>query len=77
MSLSKILLGSDFNGTHQKTYRIQEFIVGNTISLQNYEDYSFIYLFTVRDLSLETDKIYPSTRLPLTFLLQNNKTYIV
>ena len=39
--------------------------------------YLFIYLFTVRDLSLETDKTYPSTRLLLTFLLQNNKMFIV
>ena len=30
---------------------------------KNQTIYFFIYLFTVRDLSLETDKIYPSTRL--------------
>ena len=35
------------------------------------------YLFTVQDLSLEADKFYPSTRLLLTFLLQNNKMHIV
>ena len=39
--------------------------------------YLFIYLFTARDLSLETDKIYPSTRLLSNFLLQNNEIYIV
>ena len=37
----------------------------------------FISLFTVRDLTLEMDKIYPSTRLLLTFLLQNNEMCIV
>ena len=36
----------------------------------------FFYLFTVRDISLETDNVYPSTRLLLNFLLQNNKMYI-
>ena len=39
--------------------------------------YLFIYLFTAGDLSLDTDKIYPSTRLLLTFILQNNKMDIV
>ena len=37
----------------------------------------FIYVFTVRDLSLETDKISTSTRFLLTFLQQNNEMYIV
>ena len=39
--------------------------------------FTFIYLLTTRHLSLETDKIYPSTRLLLTSLQQNNKIYIV
>ena len=39
--------------------------------------YLFIYLFTIRDLSLERDKIYSSTRFLLLFLLQNNETFIV
>ena len=34
-------------------------------------------MFMVRDLSPETDKIYPSTRLLLAFLLQNNEMHIV
>ena len=33
----------------------------------------FFYSFKVQVLSLETDKIYPFTRLLLTFLLQNNE----
>ena len=39
--------------------------------------YLFIYLFTDRDLSLETDNTYPSTRLLLTFILQKYTMYIV
>ena len=35
------------------------------------------YLFIARDLSLETDKMCPSIRLLLYFLVQNNKIYIV
>ena len=35
--------------------------------------YLFDYLFKVRHLSLETDKIYPSTSLLLTLLLRNNE----
>ena len=48
------------------------FSVYHSVSLLSY----FIYLFTVRDLSPEKDKIYPPTRFLLTFLLQNNEMYI-
>ena len=41
------------------------------------EIYLFFNLFTVRYLSLDTDKFYTSTRLLLTFLLQNIEKYIV
>ena len=39
--------------------------------------YLFVYLITVQKLSLETDKIYPSAMLLLTFLKQNNIIYLV
>ena len=44
----------------------------HAVTLHEHEAIIFICLLTVRDLNLETDKTYPSTR-----LLQNNTMYKV
>ena len=43
---------------------------GMSLYICTFHLYLFIYLFTDRDLSLEMDNTYPSTRLLLTFILQ-------
>ena len=71
---NKIVLGNDAS-VHERifprrTFRRVTFRRGIFVG-------SYTYIFTVRDLSIETDKIYRITRLLLKFLQQNIKMRIV